>query len=500
MRKIMILVIATIMILTLSACGSSPTVVDAIVSVNRNVISEPIAGLAGRISNLEEEQDIELYLLMSNATIQRVAPQIDAQVITAGQQYRLTIRAENITGVEWPIVYVWTQEAIYSGQTPTPYLSFTRGIEGRVNSEQAVFETVAPLLANNINKTNITLTTVVADPITGGVRNHIVLNDELNINVQNFDIYGPRGLGSGSVGMNSEIIVSVENNPNIVRTFQSYTHRPSNNNDLPIQTRTATWFWDYILIIPIAWLMSIFSRMINNSFAWGIIFATIIIRALAWPIYAKTNDSSLKMQLAQPELQKIQNKYATRKDPASKQKMQMETMAVYKKHGINVLGCLTPLLQMPIFIAMFQVVHRIVVPGGMFADHVVNTYFFFGLIDLTHGGWTSITSIILSSIVGVSMFFLNRMSTKKPDYLKNTGTQVKSSQAVQTEKTMKIVMYVMIIFMVFASIQSNALALYWIVGNIFSLIQTYVNRRLSAKKYHKKKNSLIINTDDKKRA
>ena len=78
----------------------------------------------------------------------------------------------------------------------------------------------------------------------------------------------------------------------------------------------------------------------GGSFVFGLFFTTIIVRTLAWPIYAKTNDMSLKMTVAQPELNRIQAKYANRKDPQSQHRMQQEMMAVYKKYKINPLGCI----------------------------------------------------------------------------------------------------------------------------------------------------------------
>lgn len=120
----------------------------------------------------------------------------------------------------------------------------------------------------------------------------------------------------------------------------------SGDTTKPIVAGEGNWF-EWILVTPIAWLMAFFGKLFNNSFAMGIIFSTIIVRTIAWPIYAKSNDLSIKMAVAQPEMQRIQAKYATRKDPESQQKMQMEMMGIYKKYGINFMGCLMPFLQMP---------------------------------------------------------------------------------------------------------------------------------------------------------
>ena len=62
------------------------------------------------------------------------------------------------------------------------------------------------------------------------------------------------------------------------------------------------------------------------------------------------------MQLLQPELQALQAKYKGKKDPESRQRMNEEMMALYRKHGTNPMAsCLPILVQMPIFFALFRV-------------------------------------------------------------------------------------------------------------------------------------------------
>ena len=61
----------------------------------------------------------------------------------------------------------------------------------------------------------------------------------------------------------------------------------------------------------------------------------------------------------QPELNEIQKKYANRQDERSKQMMQMETAQLYKKYKVGIGGCLLPLLQFPIFMAIYRSVTRI---------------------------------------------------------------------------------------------------------------------------------------------
>ena len=263
----------------------------------------------------------------------------------------------------------------------------------------------------------------------------------------------------------------------------------------------------WLLVWPIGWVMHLIGSIFPaGQFAWGLLFTTIIVRTLAWPIYAKTNDMSLKMNIAQPELQKIQAKYANKKDPQSQQRMQQETMAVYKKYKINFLGCFAPLIQMPIFMAMYTVVRRITVGAtetNAAALALTDTAFFgidnclsVGIMgvegsDLVAepGSPAFIVGIILAVLVGVSMWLLNYFSQKKPRYMKNTYKHNTTPENNQMAGTMKFMSYFMIVMMVMASLSNNGLALYWVFGNIYSIIQGFINRYISEKKYYKMKNS-----------
>ena len=250
----------------------------------------------------------------------------------------------------------------------------------------------------------------------------------------------------------------------------------------PIHHKTAT-FWNWIFLkMPIAYLMSFVGSIFNNSFALAILITTIIIRTLFWPIYAKTNDMTLKMNIAQPDLDKLQRKYATRKDPESQQKMQMEMMQIYKKHNINFLGCLLPFLQMPIFLGMYQVVREITIPGGQFYESVSNTKFF--LSDLTTGG--VVAKLVFTALVGITMFALQKISQIKPKYAKKSPPKA-NPQGNQQQQTMKMVSFVMIFMMVMTAYITPGLALsyYWIIGNIYSMGQTLFNRYISEKKFEK---------------
>jgi len=239
--------------------------------------------------------------------------------------------------------------------------------------------------------------------------------------------------------------------------------------------------------------MSDLTYWISNStggyYFMGLIVVTLLVRTAGWPIYSKSNAMTMKMQQAQPELDKIKEKYQGKTDETAQKKMQAETLEVYKKYNINPLGCLLPFLQMPIFIAMYQVVRRIPLSNGMIDGVVVAgvmdftdlNYSFLWIKDL--GGKDPL--YILPILVGVLMFLYQRYSMKKPEYLNNK--KYKTSKGSQSEKTMKMMSYFMVIMLVSIAWTNAGIALYWIVGNAYQFLQTFLNRRSNFKKMNAQK-------------
>lgn len=278
---------------------------------------------------------------------------------------------------------------------------------------------------------------------------------------------------------------------------------------LPIP-KTGNGFFTFILVKPIAFLLNVFS--FGNYYALGIIITTLLVRTIAWPVYSKTTSMAFKMQLAQPEMARIQAKYASRQDPVSQQKMQREMFAVFKKYKVNPLGCIVaPLIQMPLFIAMYNATQRYPIQTGVNknGEEVVSMFTkvyengqpgplntnFLG-IDLAKGvafkdlahisNWVY---LILPLIVAITMVINQLISQKKPDYVKKAYPNQQSTQGQQSEKIMKIMMYSMTFGMFVISMQSGTVALYWIAGNTHSIIQTIVNKKTNEKRYLKARES-----------
>lgn len=114
---------------------------------------------------------------------------------------------------------------------------------------------------------------------------------------------------------------------------------------------------------PIAGLMGKFYNMLFNglndmvaagALGLAIIVFTLIVKTLLFPLMIKQQKSSFKMQMLQPELDKIKNKYKDKKDQLSQQKMAMEMQDFQKSNGISLMGgCLPLLVQLPILYALF---------------------------------------------------------------------------------------------------------------------------------------------------
>lgn len=121
----------------------------------------------------------------------------------------------------------------------------------------------------------------------------------------------------------------------------------------------------------VAWIMVQFHSLLvwlgmdsGGGWTWvlSIVGLVIVIRILLIPLFVKQIKASRGLQLLQPELRKIQDKYKGKSDRASRDAMGRETMELYRRTGTNPLSsCLPILLQMPIFFALFRVLNTNVV-------------------------------------------------------------------------------------------------------------------------------------------
>ncbi|MCY3866614.1 MAG: YidC/Oxa1 family membrane protein insertase [Chloroflexi bacterium] len=109
--------------------------------------------------------------------------------------------------------------------------------------------------------------------------------------------------------------------------------------------------WDLILnpfVTILAWLYA----ALNQDIVLAIVVLTVIIRFLTYPLLAKQQESSRKMQQIQPQLKKLQEKYKN-----DKEKLSQAQMKLYKENKVNpVGGCFPMVIQFPILIGLYQAI------------------------------------------------------------------------------------------------------------------------------------------------
>jgi len=109
--------------------------------------------------------------------------------------------------------------------------------------------------------------------------------------------------------------------------------------------------WDIILnpfVTILAWLYA----ALNQDIVLAIVVLTVIIRLLTFPLFARQQESSRRMQQVQPQLKKLQEKYKNDREKLSQAQMQL-----YRENGVNpVGGCLPMLIQFPILIGLYQAI------------------------------------------------------------------------------------------------------------------------------------------------
>ena len=215
------------------------------------------------------------------------------------------------------------------------------------------------------------------------------------------------------------------------------------------------WRW---LCYPLVWVLNFFNDWIPN-YGVAIILLTILVRLLFWPLTHKSTVGMRKMQELQPLMKEIQTKY---KD--NPQRMQQETWALYREKKVNPMSsCLPMLIQIPVFIALFNVLRSAVElryapflwisdlsePEALFAS-----WFPFGGLNLL--------PILMAVSTGLQSAF--------------TPTAGDKSQ----QKMMMVFMPLMMLVMFYSF--PSALSLYWFLSNLFSIVQMWLIRRQTAAK------------------
>ena len=261
----------------------------------------------------------------------------------------------------------------------------------------------------------------------------------------------------------------------------------------------------------VAWLMVGFHQVFTwiglpaaSGFTWAlsIVGLVIVIRTILIPLFVKQIHASRRMQLIQPEMQKIQKKYKGKTDPESRQAMTQETMGLYKRTGTNPFSsCLPLLLQSPIFFALFRVLSNLAgiaagtkPPIGPLTPDVAaqaNASTIFGAplsatfqhtITIVNNVAVTAPSAINVKIVCVVMIVLmsaSQFTSMRQLMMKNMPASALDNPFA---KQQKIMMYLMPLMFVFSGVTfAIGVLLYWLTTNLWSMGQQfYTIRRMPA--------------------
>ncbi|MGJ3493090.1 membrane protein insertase YidC [Piscirickettsia salmonis] len=207
----------------------------------------------------------------------------------------------------------------------------------------------------------------------------------------------------------------------------------------PNLQRTLDYGWFWFFSEALFWVMDHFFMLFGN---WGlaIIFTTVVVKLIFFPLTAKSYRSMAKMRKLQPEIKKIQERH---KD--DRQKAGQAVMTLYRDKKVNPLGgCLPMLIQIPVFIALYWMI--------MESVELRHAPFILWIHDLS----VKDPFYILPILMGISMFVQQRLTPAPPD----------PTQA-------KIMMFLPVVFTFLFAHFPAGLVLYWIINNTLTIVQQW---------------------------
>lgn len=216
------------------------------------------------------------------------------------------------------------------------------------------------------------------------------------------------------------------------------------------------WFTHYF-VDPFSQFINYTASLLGDNFGLSIILVTILIRLMIMPFMLKQMKSSKEMQekmkVIKPEMDAIKEKYKDNKETDAKIQMQREMTELYQKHQLNPIssmGCLPMIIQFPILIGFYYAIRQ----TPEIASH---SFMWFNL------GHTDMIMTLLAVIVYFIQFRVTQigMDPKQKKQMAFLG----------------LLSPLMIGFVSFSA--PAALPLYWTVGGLFLIIQTFISKKIT---------------------
>lgn len=289
--------------------------------------------------------------------------------------------------------------------------------------------------------------------------------------------------------LQKNILCKPSSNTETYKLYEKYEDQLDNKlSDLPecsefkINSNKTSSLWEFLFVKPLAYIILKLGNVFKN---WGmtkaylglsLIIIGILIRLIILPFNIKTQKQSRNMQKAQPELMRLEKKYAGKTDQESMAMRSQEMLAIYKKYQINpASSCLISFIQLPLFFAFLHAIYKIpaIYEGEIFGWNLGTT----PNVGLFQNHQYSYIILLILIILTTYFSFRYTMSQSQA-----------SMTAPDAAKQMKTMLIVMTVFISMASLSlPTAIALYWIVTYAFIIVQTYIMNLANNKRIKKEK-------------
>ena len=238
--------------------------------------------------------------------------------------------------------------------------------------------------------------------------------------------------------------------------------------------QSENWF-NALFVWPLSWVLNHLAPIITVGGAIAVV--TAVVNGLLAVFTLKSQMGMQRMQMLQPELNKIQRKYEGRDDQASKMRMAQEQQQLMKKYDVNPGSMmLVQFIQLPIIMAMFMAIQR--------AEAVVNGTFLgmnlqvkpseaFGLLfkgDLS--GLPYIILFLLMAITQVVLVLLPMYFQKKKAAAEAAKHHRKPEHT--NNQNMMMQMYMIVMVLAFGLMWQSGMSLFWFIRNIVDIIKTII--------------------------
>lgn len=224
-----------------------------------------------------------------------------------------------------------------------------------------------------------------------------------------------------------------------------------------------TFFYQPILNLVIF----LYNNLAFQDLGFSIIILTIIIKALLWPLSKKSIKSQKALQEIQPKIDNLKKEY---KD--NKQEMGQALMKLYKDNKVNPFSsCLPLLIQLPFFIAIFQVFRdgidkklELIYPFILVPEQINQS--FLGFMDLSR------PVIYLAILAGVAQFWqVKMMMAKNKKVASPTGSKAENMTAIMNKQ----MLYFMPALTIFIGVTlPGGLTLYWFTLTLLTILQQFL--------------------------